>query len=117
MKDLAGQQDWQACLDVSHERPVFVFKHSTACPISGAAHSRVVEYDAQNAGNGPDIYLVKVIESRPVSNAIAEVLGVRHQSPQIILVKNRAAVWSASHHGVRGDRMHEAFENAVSQPQ
>lgn len=116
MKEITGQQDWQACLDVSQERPVFVFKHSTACPISGAAHSRVVEYDAQNAGNGPDIYLVKVIESRPVSNAIAEVLGVRHQSPQIILVKDRAAVWSASHHGVRGDRMHEAFENAVSQP-
>ncbi|HOD50521.1 MAG TPA: bacillithiol system redox-active protein YtxJ [Candidatus Hydrogenedentes bacterium] len=113
MKELRSQQDWQACLDVSAEKPVFVFKHSTSCPISGAAHSRVTEYEKQTAGQGADVYMVKVIESRPVSNRIAEDLGVQHQSPQVILVKDRAAVWSASHHGVRGERMQEAFESAA----
>ncbi|HOF38866.1 MAG TPA: bacillithiol system redox-active protein YtxJ [Candidatus Hydrogenedentes bacterium] len=114
MKEMTKQDDWQACLDASQVKPVFVFKHSTSCPVSGAAHSRVVEYETQNSGNGVDIHMVKVIESRPVSNAIAEALGVRHQSPQIILVKDRAAVWSASHLEVRGDRMQEALEKACS---
>lgn len=112
MKELKSLQDWEACLEASARNPVFVFKHSTSCPISGAAHSRVVEYDNQNGGNGSDIFMVKVIESRPVSNQIAGDLGVQHQSPQIILVKDKASVWSASHHGVRGERMQEALENA-----
>jgi bacillithiol system protein YtxJ len=114
VEELKNQQDWEACLETSAEKPVFVFKHSTSCPISGGAHSRVAEYDKQNGGNGPDIFLVKVIESRPVSNQIAEDLGIQHKSPQVILVKDKEPVWSASHHGVRGERMQEAFENAVS---
>jgi len=112
MKELKNQQDWEACLETSIETPVFVFKHSTSCPISGAAHDRVTEYDRQDGEGVPGIYVVKVIECRPVSNQIADDLGVQHQSPQIILVKEKTAVWSASHHGVQGDRMHEAFENA-----
>ena len=114
MKEVKTPQDWKACLEASSEKPVFVFKHSTACPISGAAHSRVTEYDNNTDGKGADIYVVNVIEARPVSNQIAEDLGVQHQSPQVILVKDKAAVWSASHHGVRGERMQEAFENAAS---
>ena len=114
MKELRTEQDWQACWEASGEKPVFIYKHSTACPISGAAYRRVSEYDAETNGQGSSIYIVNVIESRPLSNQIAEDLGVQHRSPQIILVKDKAPVWSASHHGVRGERMQEAFENAVS---
>ena len=114
MNELKSQQDWEKCMEASADKPVFVFKHSTSCPISGAAHDRVKEYDNQNGRSGPDIYLVKVIESRPVSNQIAEDLGVQHQSPQIMLVKDKVSVWSASHHGVRGERMQEALEKASS---
>lgn len=112
MKELTGPQDWEACLDASIQKPVFVFKHSTSCPISAAAHDRVTEYGRQNAEDAPDIFMVKVIENRPVSNQIADDLAVQHQSPQIILVKDKTAVWSATHHGVQGDRMQEALENA-----
>jgi bacillithiol system protein YtxJ len=114
MKELKTHEDWQACLETSSEKPVFVFKHSTACPISGAAYNRVTEYTGKTNGQGPDIFIVKVIEARPVSNQIAEDLGVAHKSPQVVLVKDKAVVWSASHHGVRGERMQEAFENAAS---
>jgi len=101
-------------LEASSEKPVFVYKHSTGCPISRAAHSRVSEYENKTNGEGPDIYFVKVIESRPVSNQIAEDLGVQHRSPQMILVKDKAPVWSASHHSIRGERMQKAFEKAAS---
>lgn len=43
-----------------------------------------------------DNVLVKVIESRPVSNQIAEDLGVKHESPQVIYVKDKAKYWTAS---------------------
>ncbi|MFO7974251.1 MAG: bacillithiol system redox-active protein YtxJ [Candidatus Hydrogenedentota bacterium] len=114
MKELKTKQDWETCLEASGKKPVFVFKHSTDCPISSAAHERVSEYDHKTNGEKPAIYIVKVIENRPVSNQIAKDLGVQHRSPQIILVKDKAPVWSASHHSIRGERMQKAFEKTVS---
>lgn len=43
---------------------------------------------------------MKVIEDRPVSNEIAARLGVKHESPQAILVRGGKAVWHASHRQV-----------------
>ena len=92
----------------SEAAPVFVFKHSTSCPVSAAAHERVRAY-IQQEGGAPDVRMVKVIETRPVSNLIAETLGVQHASPQIILVKGRKAVWHTSHSDITGAVMREAL--------
>ncbi len=45
--------------------------------------------------------MVKVIESRPLSLWLAERLQVKHASPQIMIVKNGAVVWHASHGSIR----------------
>jgi bacillithiol system protein YtxJ len=50
--------------------------------------------------------LVKVIESRPVSNQIAEDLGVKHESPQVILLKGGASYWNASHWAITEEHIH-----------
>lgn len=41
--------------------------------------------------------LVRVIEERPVSLALAERVGVQHQSPQALLIKNGKVIWHDSH--------------------
>ncbi len=87
--------------------PVLLFKHSTACPISGAAH-REFEAWVGGAPQGVRIARVLVIEARPVSNAIAERLGVRHESPQAILVKDGKAAWTASHRAITRDALDRA---------
>lgn len=108
VKPLSSLEDLDACLSASQESPVFIFKHSTACPLSSEAYRHVAAY-AENAEAGdPPVYLVKVIEERPVSNKIAEILGVPHKSPQIILVNKGACVWTASHYGIREERIREA---------
>jgi bacillithiol system protein YtxJ len=107
MEEITSQEQLDAALEQSNEQPVFLFKHSTACPISAGANDRVRQY--VQADDAAPVYLVKVIESRPVSNAVAERLGVAHKSPQVILVRNGEAQWDASHHGVRAERMAEAL--------
>lgn len=52
---------------------------------------------SSSAAPNTDYVLVKVIESRPVSNQIAEDVAVKHESPQIIMVKDKAKYWSATH--------------------
>jgi bacillithiol system protein YtxJ len=43
---------------------------------------------------------VRVIEERPISLALAERAGVRHESPQALLIKNGKGVWHDSHWGI-----------------
>jgi bacillithiol system protein YtxJ len=94
---------------LSAERPVLLFKHSTACPISAEAFRQVAGYVAQAAPSQPDVYLVKVIEDRPVSNQIADQLRVAHKSPQLLLVKDRTVLWWASHYGINLKAVQEAL--------
>lgn len=101
VEELVTLEDLDAALEKSETQPVVLFKHSMRCPISAAAHRQVLQYlEQRGAGNSAPFYLVKVIESRPVSNAIAERLGVSHQSPQVILVKCKRAYWNESHGGI-----------------
>ncbi len=108
MKEIATIEEWEACLAASQTKPLFIFKHSTTCPISAGAHDAVTGYIAKAGTGGPEFIMVKVIESRPVSNAIAESLGIEHKSPQLILIRNGQATWSASHYAINAENIAEA---------
>lgn len=77
----------------SSEQPVFLFKHSLTCPISSGVYQIVSGIDA-------DVYLVVVQNARDVSNEIAAKTGVRHESPQAVVIKDGKAIYHASHYDV-----------------
>ena len=83
----------------SFEHPVLVFKHSTRCSISRMA-LRQFETD-WNLDGKITPYFLDLLEYRPISNAIAERLGVVHQSPQVIVIKEGLAVYDASHEAIQ----------------
>ncbi|WP_202903293.1 bacillithiol system redox-active protein YtxJ [Gorillibacterium massiliense] len=90
-------EEWQSALEASTDKPVVILKHSTTCPVSANALKEYDDYLAGSPNAEPDYLLVKVIESRPVSNQIAADTGVTHQSPQIICIKNKHSYWNTSH--------------------
>lgn len=110
MRELTTEDELQAAFDASHQEAVFLFKHSTRCPISTDAYTAFRNYLDRAGARAVPSYLVKVIESRPVSNRIAQELGVTHQSPQLILVKGGAATWTANHYGINEDAIASAAE-------
>src|SRR5258706_10188106 len=95
--------DFEAFLERGER--AFIFKHSTQCGNSGDAEREFADFAAESA---VPIYQVLVIESRPVSNAIAAQLGVTHKSPQAILVEKGKAVWNASHRAITARALREA---------
>ncbi|WP_276352653.1 bacillithiol system redox-active protein YtxJ [Cohnella caldifontis] len=97
MNQLTSLEQWKEALRKSSDRPLLVFKHSTSCPISAGAHEDLVQYVKDSVQPNVDFTIVHVIEDRPVSNAIAEELGVQHKSPQAILVQGGKPVWNDSH--------------------
>lgn len=80
----------------SNEKPVVLFKHSVTCPISSGVYSEVSEVEA-------DVNIVIVQTARHVSNEIAGRTGVRHESPQAIVLKNGKAVYHASHYDITAE--------------
>lgn len=77
------------------EKAVFyIFKHSFTCSISSVAKSRIES--TVNSIDTP-VYLINVIEERPMSLKIADALSVEHQSPQLIKIENAVATENCSH--------------------
>lgn len=108
MQPLTSPADFDALL----EAPVaLVYKHSTRCPISLLALDEV-EALLQERPDTP-VYVVDVVEQRPLSQHVAARTGVRHHSPQAILLVDGAPVWSASHFDVRADTMRRKLEAAA----
>ncbi len=109
--NIESQADLDALIERSAEGPVFLFKHSTTCPISGSAES---EYAAFAAG-GPNAVcgFLDLRAHRDISDAIEESLGIRHESPQAILVVNGSVVWDASHHGITAAALAAALTDAA----
>ena len=105
--ELRHNVDLEQLLERSKEDPILIFKHSTHCPVSSAAYDELLEFTA-TAGDIP-CGVVLVIENRPVSNTIAAKLGVRHESPQAIVVENGRQKWHASHWAITADALEKAM--------
>jgi bacillithiol system protein YtxJ len=106
--ELKSMDEWNAIVRDSSRKPVMLLKHSTRCPVSAEAYDHFLKH----VGSVPedsevDYALVLVVEQRPVSNAIAEALGVKHESPQALLIKDGQAVWHTSHWRITSDALKE----------
>jgi len=85
----------------SHEQPVLIFKHSTTCSISAAAKSKIERQWADSGLADVPLYYLDLLRFRPLSAQIAEQFGVRHESPQLLLIHNGECRYDASHMGIR----------------
>ncbi|WP_410768139.1 bacillithiol system redox-active protein YtxJ [Fontibacillus sp. BL9] len=105
LKRIVSKEDLHSALEHTAEQPLLLFKHSTSCPISAGAHRELEKY-LNNTPNEKITYgLIYVIEDRDVSNEAADVLGVKHESPQALLVKDGQAVWHTSHSKITADAL------------
>jgi bacillithiol system protein YtxJ len=86
----------------SYDEPVVIFKHSVTCPISAAAYEEMLQL-------GREVALIVVQSARDVSRQIEARTGVRHETPQTIILRKGQAVWSASHWDVTADRVADAL--------
>lgn len=77
---------------------VIIFKHSPRCSISNLAKMRL--QSGWSFGEEVPVYILNVIQKRDISLNIADQLNVQHESPQLLLLKNRECIYNASHIGV-----------------
>jgi bacillithiol system protein YtxJ len=96
-KTLTQESQIQEIIELSHEKPQLIFKHSTRCSISVMAKSRMdSEWNLENV----EPWYLDLLSYRNVSNAVASQMGVQHESPQTILLKDGLVVYDSSHNAI-----------------
>ncbi|AJY76425.1 bacillithiol system redox-active protein YtxJ [Paenibacillus beijingensis] len=96
-RSLMTVEDWKEVYEASKTKPLLVFKHSTRCSVSAEAHEAWSKWLNDSQELPVENVLVRVVEERPVSNAIEESTGVKHASPQAILIADGEVKWHTSH--------------------
>lgn len=104
MKALHKEEVFEKVLKQSQTRPVILFKHSNTCPVSEKAHKRVKKLEKQR-GFADNMYITVVQRARDISDMIEEELGVKHESPQVIIIYNREAQYDADHEDVSAEEI------------
>lgn len=81
---------------ISGGKPQVIFKHSTTCGISRMVLNMFTStYNLEQSSM--DLHFLDLLANRDVSNAVAEKFQVRHQSPQLLIIKNGVVVAHDSH--------------------
>ena len=99
---IQDQQSLDRLFAESKIRPILLFKHSNACGISSRAYREMEKLD--------DVNLLEVQSARELSREVATITGVRHETPQVIVLKDGKAVWNASHYDVNARSVSEALQ-------
>ena len=109
---LSTLQDLDDWLDRSRRQPVWVFKHSLTCPVSATAlaeYRALVVDDGGEAGHA----LIEVQTARDLSSELARRTGVRHESPQALLLRDGQVVWHDSHWRIKADSLRRALADTA----
>lgn len=101
---ITSLEDISSILDASEFKPQIIFKDSVTCGISAYAKERL-EKGSDLLTEKADFNYLDLLAYRSVSNFIAEELNVVHQSPQIIVLKDRKVIYQVTHHSIEVDKI------------
>ena len=106
---LRQKQQVQEIISRSREVPCMIFKHSDTCSISLIAKNRLESGWNFEEGD-PECYFIEVKADRELTQYIAEVFQVHHESPQVLLVDKGDCIYDNSHLDICVEELREALE-------
>ena len=84
-------------IDLSKNKKVAIFKHSTRCGISRAVKKA---FEKQFKEKDAVFYYLDLLKHRDISNKIASHFNVQHQSPQLLVLNNGKVIKHDSHYNL-----------------
>lgn len=97
----------EGAFEASRGGPVLLFLYDPHCPINWSAEK---ELDSL----GVAVYRIDVSRDRTLNPEVARRTGVRHESPQLFVLKDGAATWHASHGRIRAQAVAGVLAEASS---
>lgn len=100
-----GVESIEMLLEQSKTERLILFNHDPYCPISARAYAQMEQLD-------DDVVLIDVSKERALTRQIEADTGVRHESPQVIVLRDGKPTWSASHFQITTDAVRNAAESS-----
>lgn len=104
-----SKEEVDAILMHSMEQPQVILKHSNQCATSFFAKKNLELIPLEDL-SAADLYIVDVIRQRAISRYVEEKMQIRHESPQLLVIKNGEVAWHGSHHSVQEDYLLKALQ-------
>ncbi|MFW6089818.1 MAG: bacillithiol system redox-active protein YtxJ [Gemmatimonadota bacterium] len=107
LRRLAGEADLDGAMRLEL---AVLYKHSPVCGLSTRARRQVRRFVEAH----PDlpVYVVDVIGQRELAREIEERTGIRHESPQVIVLLGGNPAWHGSHRAVTEEALTRAIDSA-----
>ena len=113
LTSLAHIDELEQLLTETTDRPLLLFKHSYSCGISAEALDELLSHLHSDRTRSVRYAMVTVQTHRDVSNAVTKRLGVRHETPQALMIRDGRVVWTASHFRVTAKAVGDAITAAA----
>lgn len=113
---LESEDQLHHVLKKSSEKIQLIFKYSSTCSLSSMMFNRFEnDWKSHTTGNINPVFL-DILSYRNISNEIENILKVRHESPQVLVIQAGKCVYNSSHMGIIFDKIKSQFdENNMNQ--
>ena len=113
--NLTTSKELDQAVAQSFDRPVLIYKHSSMCSVSSGAHQVIHQLaDTENLPGNLFFTQVGVIENRDVSDEVESRFGIRHESPQVLLLTDGQVTWNTSHFNITAEAIKAASDKVNS---
>lgn len=87
-----------------------IFKHNTSCPISRNCRADFEE-KADLLPDGTAVYFLDLLNYREISDSIADKFNIKHESPQLLVIKNGRCFFHQSHYDISAEDAAKAIRS------
>lgn len=105
MNRLKTIKEWNALLENSDGQPLLLFKLSVT-----SLSSVTAKKEMESLVTELPIYVVIVQMDKKISNAVEADTGVKHETPQVLIIKDKKAIWQATHYQIKQSIVLDAIE-------
>jgi bacillithiol system protein YtxJ len=110
---LSAEDQLEEIVRDSFQTPQLIFKHSTRCSLSAMALNRLEREGMQSSLT---YHLLDLIACRALSHTVAQIFGVHHESPQVLLLKNGECIYDESHLAINASEIREQLSIPENNP-
>lgn len=89
-----------------------IYKHSDACMTCMFTKKRIEEL-MNNNQHIQSFHYIEVRLNRELSNFVSDKTGIKHESPQAILLHNGEVIWHASHSAIELESIQNALTGII----
>jgi len=108
--ELNSKEILEEARNASHQEPVVLLKYSSRCSLSSLTLDRLERSWIEDEMAVIKTYFLDLIANRDISDLVAQIFEVRHESPQILLIYKGECIFHSSHFAVSYETLKDKID-------